>query len=108
MARLLSVNVGLPRDIEWKGRTVHTAVWKSPVHGRCRVRLTSSRTLICGSSSHYFDVARRSERYGTGTYSTEGCRRMGWGYSSINRKTFSGILLLTGRPSARARSHVIG
>jgi hypothetical protein len=24
MARLLSVNVGLPRDIEWKGRTVHT------------------------------------------------------------------------------------
>ncbi|QIG94753.1 MOSC and FAD-binding oxidoreductase domain-containing protein [Bradyrhizobium sp. 6(2017)] len=37
MARLLSVNVGLPRDIEWKGRTVHTAVWKSPVPGRCRV-----------------------------------------------------------------------
>jgi len=38
MARLLSVNVGLPRDIEWKGRTVHTAIWKDPVHGRCRVR----------------------------------------------------------------------
>jgi len=37
MARLLSVNVGLPRDIEWKGRTVHTAVWKEPVRGRCRV-----------------------------------------------------------------------
>jgi len=37
MARLLSVNVGLPRDIEWKGRTVHTGVWKSPVGGRCRV-----------------------------------------------------------------------
>ena len=37
MARLLSVNVGLPRDIEWKGRTVHTAIWKDPVHGRCRV-----------------------------------------------------------------------
>jgi ferredoxin-NADP reductase/MOSC domain-containing protein YiiM len=36
MARLLSVNVGLPRDIEWKGRTVHTAIWKSPVSGRCR------------------------------------------------------------------------
>ena len=38
MARLLSVNVGLPRDIEWKGRIVHTAIWKDPVHGRCRVR----------------------------------------------------------------------
>ena len=38
MARLLSVNVGLPRDIEWKGRTVHTAIWKDPVRGRCRLR----------------------------------------------------------------------
>jgi MOSC domain-containing protein YiiM len=28
MARLLSVNVGLPRDIAWKGRTVHTGIWK--------------------------------------------------------------------------------
>jgi ferredoxin-NADP reductase/MOSC domain-containing protein YiiM len=37
MARLLSVNVGLPRDIEWKGRTVHTGIWKAPVGGRCRV-----------------------------------------------------------------------
>ena len=37
MTRLLSVNVGLPRDIAWKGRTVHTAIWKHPVPGRCRV-----------------------------------------------------------------------
>src|SRR5689334_22735846 len=37
MARLISVNVGLPRDIAWKGRTVHTAIWKDPVPGRCRV-----------------------------------------------------------------------
>jgi ferredoxin-NADP reductase/MOSC domain-containing protein YiiM len=37
MARLLSVNVGLPRDIQWKGRTVRTAIWKEPVSGRCRV-----------------------------------------------------------------------
>ena len=36
MARLLSVNVGLPRDITWKSRTVHTGIWKYPVHGRCR------------------------------------------------------------------------
>jgi MOSC domain-containing protein YiiM/ferredoxin-NADP reductase len=38
VARLLSVNVGLPRDIEWRGRTVHTGIWKSPVDGRCRAR----------------------------------------------------------------------
>jgi ferredoxin-NADP reductase/MOSC domain-containing protein YiiM len=37
MVRLLSVNVGLPRDIEWKGRTVHTGIWKNPVSGRCPV-----------------------------------------------------------------------
>src|ERR1700751_1606817 len=37
MARLLSVNVGLPRDIAWKGRTVHTGIWKNPLSGRCRV-----------------------------------------------------------------------
>lgn len=38
MARLLSVNVGLPRDIAWQGRTVHTAIWKAPVPGRRMVR----------------------------------------------------------------------
>jgi MOSC domain-containing protein YiiM len=37
MAQLLSVNVGLPRDIEWKGKTVHTAVWKDAVRGRRKV-----------------------------------------------------------------------
>jgi ferredoxin-NADP reductase/MOSC domain-containing protein YiiM/ferredoxin len=38
MARLLSVNVGLPREISWHGQTVHTGVWKDPVQGRRIVR----------------------------------------------------------------------
>jgi len=38
MPRLLSVNVGLPRDVTWNGKTVHTAVWKSPVTARRMVR----------------------------------------------------------------------
>jgi ferredoxin-NADP reductase/MOSC domain-containing protein YiiM len=38
MARLLSVNVGLPRDVTWRGKTVHTAIWKEPVQGRRIVR----------------------------------------------------------------------
>jgi ferredoxin-NADP reductase/MOSC domain-containing protein YiiM len=38
MARLLSVNVGLPRDIAWRGKTVHTAIWKEPIQGRRMVR----------------------------------------------------------------------
>ena len=37
MAQLLSVNVGLPRDIDWKGKAVYTAVWKDAVHGRRKV-----------------------------------------------------------------------
>src|SRR5271169_3608965 len=37
MARLLSVNVGLPRDIAWRGVTVRTGVWKDAVQGRRRV-----------------------------------------------------------------------
>jgi ferredoxin-NADP reductase/MOSC domain-containing protein YiiM len=35
---LLSVNVGLPQDVSWRGRTVHTAVWKRPVAGPRMVR----------------------------------------------------------------------
>jgi ferredoxin-NADP reductase/MOSC domain-containing protein YiiM/ferredoxin len=38
MARLLSVNVGLPRDVAWRGEKVHTAIWKLPVQGRVAVR----------------------------------------------------------------------
>ena len=38
MARLLSVNVGKPREIAWRGKTVYTSVWKEPVEGRRLVR----------------------------------------------------------------------
>jgi len=33
MGRLVSVNVGMPRDIVWQGKTVHTGIWKTPVEG---------------------------------------------------------------------------
>jgi ferredoxin-NADP reductase/MOSC domain-containing protein YiiM len=36
--RLMSVNVGLPKDVSWRGRRVHTAVWKRPVNGPRLVR----------------------------------------------------------------------
>jgi MOSC domain-containing protein YiiM len=35
--KLISVNVGLPRDAEWRGRRVRTSIWKTPVEGRVRV-----------------------------------------------------------------------
>lgn len=36
--RVLAVNVGQVREIEWLGRTWTTAIWKSPVEGRVAVR----------------------------------------------------------------------
>lgn len=38
IGRLLSVNVGLPQDIIWEGKTVHTGIWKAPVTGPRMVR----------------------------------------------------------------------
>ncbi|WP_405905210.1 MOSC and FAD-binding oxidoreductase domain-containing protein [Streptomyces sp. NBC_00828] len=38
MPSLLSVNVGMPKDVSWEGRTVHTGVWKYPVRGPAMVR----------------------------------------------------------------------
>jgi MOSC domain-containing protein YiiM len=35
--QLVSVNVGLPREVEWHGRKVRTSIWKSPQPGRVRV-----------------------------------------------------------------------
>ena len=37
-ARLVSVNVGLPREVVWQGRTVVTGIWKEPVQDSRLVR----------------------------------------------------------------------
>jgi MOSC domain-containing protein YiiM len=37
-AQVESVNVGTPRAVPWRGRTVRTAIWKEPVAGRVAVR----------------------------------------------------------------------
>src|SRR5215208_829066 len=34
---VVSVNVGRPREVEWRGRTVRSSIWKTPVEGRVRV-----------------------------------------------------------------------
>ena len=36
--RLVSVNCGLPREVEWHGRTVTTGIYKQPVKGRVTLR----------------------------------------------------------------------
>jgi len=36
--KVVSVNVGLPREVMWKGRTVTTGIFKDPVAGRLRIQ----------------------------------------------------------------------
>jgi len=38
--RVLSVNVGLPRDVPYRGGTVSTGIYKEPVAGRVRVKIS--------------------------------------------------------------------
>ncbi|MFE6756940.1 MOSC domain-containing protein [Streptomyces sp. NPDC057684] len=38
MATLLSVNTGMPKDMSWQGKTVHTGAWKAPAQGPRMVR----------------------------------------------------------------------
>jgi MOSC domain-containing protein YiiM len=35
--QLVSVNVGLPREVTWHGRVVRTSIWKDPVEGSVHV-----------------------------------------------------------------------
>ena len=37
-ATLVSVNVGMPADVAWRGKTVHTGIFKNPVQGPVMVR----------------------------------------------------------------------
>jgi ferredoxin-NADP reductase/MOSC domain-containing protein YiiM len=37
VSTLVSVNVGLPKDVPWQGKTVFTGIYKDPVTGPCRV-----------------------------------------------------------------------
>src|SRR5919197_1157703 len=36
--KLISVNVALPQTVTWKGRSITTGIFKTPVNGRVRVR----------------------------------------------------------------------
>ncbi|HEX4529963.1 MAG TPA: MOSC and FAD-binding oxidoreductase domain-containing protein [Acidimicrobiia bacterium] len=38
VATLVSVNVGMPREVSWQGRTVFTGIWKEAVQGARQVR----------------------------------------------------------------------
>ncbi len=35
--KLVAISVGGPRDVEWRGRSIRTSIFKSPISGRVRV-----------------------------------------------------------------------
>lgn len=37
LVKLLSINVGSPRELQWRGKVVRTSIFKAPVPGRVRV-----------------------------------------------------------------------
>ncbi|CQD21149.1 phthalate 4,5-dioxygenase [Mycobacterium lentiflavum] len=38
MGRLVSVNVGMPKNVQWRDKTVYTGIWKTPVEGPVMAR----------------------------------------------------------------------
>jgi ferredoxin-NADP reductase/MOSC domain-containing protein YiiM len=38
VGRLVSVNVGMPKNVQWRGKTVYTGIWKTPIEGPVMVR----------------------------------------------------------------------
>ena len=65
---LLSVNVGLPQDVTWQGRTVRTAVWKKPVAGPRMVRLLNIDGDGQGDLAGHGGEHRAVFVYQTGSY----------------------------------------
>ena len=65
---LLSVNVGIPREVRWRGRRVTTGIYKEPINGRVQLRMTNldgdrqadlsvhggeAKAVYCYPSEHY-------------------------------------------------------
>jgi MOSC domain-containing protein YiiM len=89
--KLVSVNVGLPRDVEWRGETIRTSIFKSPVTGRVRVRATnlegdrqSDRTVHGGIDKAVYGYA--SEHYAFWRHEL-GLAELPWGAFGENLTT---------------------
>src|SRR5437762_14064283 len=75
--KVVSVNVGRPRDVEWNGRMIRTSIWKLPVEGSVRVDATNldgdeqsdlsvhggvDKAVYAYPSEHYGDWRRELSR----------------------------------------------
>lgn len=72
--RIVSVNVGGIRQVEWQGRSVATGIWKSPVDGRIALRGVNfagddqaDRTVHGGPDKAVYAYAREDYDYWRGT-----------------------------------------
>jgi len=65
---LLSVNVGMPKNVEWQGRTVYTGVWKHPVAGPVMARRLNIDGDGQGDTGGHGGEQRAVLVYQTGSY----------------------------------------
>jgi MOSC domain-containing protein YiiM len=68
--KVLSVNVGRPREVEWRGKWYRTSIWKAPVTGRAQVRTLNidgdeQSDLSVHGGRHKAVYAYPSEHYAT-------------------------------------------
>ncbi len=68
MPALVSVNVGLPKNVSWAGKTVYTGVWKHPVDGPAMVRRLNIDGDGQGDLSGHGGEQRAVLVYQTGSY----------------------------------------
>ena len=61
MNAIVSVNVGLPRDLEWRGKTVRTAIRNEPVQGKV---LAARLNLIGDGQADLSGHGGQQRRYG--------------------------------------------
>ncbi len=80
---VVSVNVGRPREIEWRGEIVRTSIYKSPVSGAVRIRRLNldgdeQSDLAVHGGAHKAVYAYPSEHYAWWR-SELGVPELGWG-----------------------------
>lgn len=62
MATLLSVNVGLPKDVTWQGRTVHTGIWSARSRARAWPGASTSTATASATAAGTAANSSRSAR----------------------------------------------
>jgi ferredoxin-NADP reductase/MOSC domain-containing protein YiiM len=92
--KVISVNVGSPREIEWRGQMVRTSIFKTPVNGRVNVRKLnidgdSQSDLISHGGEHRAVMVYQAESY---QYWREHFRRKDWVYGQFGENlTITGL-----------------